>query len=76
MNAEQREEVRTLLIAGKKVRRSMLIKYFERRHTDPMVQWQWEALTVVGPISDSNRTGVIYFPNGSRREFDRVTIHE
>ena len=68
-------EISRKLMDNKKVTRAQATAYFSRRHTNPMIQWQWEAMTEVTPANDGKGTGFIRFPNGSTREFEgrRIT---
>jgi hypothetical protein len=67
-------EIARRLMDNKKVSNTKLRAYFARRHTNPVIQWQWEALTTITPASDGSRYGVIRFPNGSTLEFERPRI--
>jgi hypothetical protein len=67
-------EIGRRLLDGKKIPRKALIEYFARRHINPMIQFQWDALTKVNPAGDGCPMGVIHFPNGSSLHFRRTKI--
>lgn len=66
-------EIAERLMNGKKVKPRQLVAFFARRHTNPMIQWQWEAMTTVNPAKEGG-FGIIHFPNGSSRVFESRRI--
>lgn len=60
---------RRLLASSDKASTRERQAYFSKRDMNPVIQWQWDALTEVTPASKGGGAGTIHFPNGNNQAF-------
>jgi hypothetical protein len=67
------EGISEKILASRPIPSSQLVKYWNLRRVDPMIQMKWEAETKVLAAPDGG-IGIVQFPNGNTVKFNSVRI--